>query len=548
MADGPTRAAWQAPPGNQDTLQRYVETLRERIWLILAVVLLTTAAAALYVVTADRVYQAEADLLVTPVPGDDPAFAGLGVIRESSDPTRDIATAARFVTAVPVALRVRAMLGLRESPRQTLARVTAEPVAQSNVVAITGKGPTPRAAQDLVNAFASAAVADRTRQFHAQLDTAITQIQARVGGGRSAQTNLGPDSLAGQLARLQVIRGSPDPTLRVAAPADPPTSPVSPQPLYSLAGGLFGGLVLGVGGAFALQLLDPRLRRESQLRQQYRLPILARIPKVPRRVRSGPVPPESLPPAMLEAYRTLRATIVASRRGGTGPRAILVTSSSPGEGKTTTAVNLASSLALAGHRVILLEADLRRPTVGRALGVTARSGTGSVLVGSVSLESALVSVRAYGDYLRLLLAEEANEASGWMADRLFLPTARELVDDAKALADYVVIDSPPLTTIIDALPLALRADDVLLVARLDGTHLPRLRQLSELLAHHDITPVGFALLGASEARGDSYYTYGRPSRRSRRGIAGRWRARRDEAAGDQPAASPPPERASDPAA
>src|SRR5205814_4924524 len=97
--------------------------------------------------------------------------------------------------------------------------------------------------------------------------------------------------------------------------------------------------------------------------------------------------PERLSPSTLESYRTLRATLAASRRGGvTHAPAVLVTSPSPSEGKTTTAINLASSLALAGNSVILIEADLRRPAIGEALEVNAVHGTGSVLLGMAAFQ------------------------------------------------------------------------------------------------------------------------------------------------------------------
>src|SRR5207245_2907890 len=126
---------------------------------------------------------------------------------------------------------------------------------------------------------------------------------------------------------------------------------------------------------------------------------------------------------------------------------------SPTEGKTRTAINLASSLALAGNTVILIEADLRRPAIGEALEVSATHGTGSVLLGMASFQDALVETRAYGRYLRLLLADKSGAASGFMADQLFLPAAQDLVQEAKQLADYVIVDSPPLSEVLDALPL-----------------------------------------------------------------------------------------------
>ena len=505
-------AAWLRPTVEESPLQRYVQTIRERKWLILATALVTTLLAAAYVATADKVYKAETDLLVTPIASSDSTLNGLGLIQTSNDPTRDVETASRLVTNIDVARRVKQVTHDARTPRALLGVVDVAPVAQSNIVAITAEGPSGREAQRLANAFGQAAVAERTDQFHHALDSAIADLRTRVRATPSASTAPNdPTSLPAQLSRLEALRGAPDPTMRVEVLADLPPDPVSPKPKLSLIAGVIAGLVLGIGGAFALRVLDPRLRREEQLRSLYGLPVLARIPRDTRGHGAGALAPEQLAPATIEAYRTLRATLAASRRSGSAAQAVLVTSASPSEGKSTTAINLASSLALAGNRVILIEADLRRPAVGNALAVRPEHGTGDVLLESVDLEDALVSTSAYGNYLQLLLANYQGGATGWVADRLFLPAARSLVEDAKRLADYVIVDSPPLSEVIDALPLAQQVDDVLVVVRLGKTQLTKLSQLTELLARHTIQPVGFAVVGSRVPAGDGYY-YTTPSK------------------------------------
>jgi Mrp family chromosome partitioning ATPase len=112
----------------------------------------------------------------------------------------------------------------------------------------------------------------------------------------------------------------------------------------------------------------------------------------------------------------------------------------------------------------------------------------------------------------VLVADYSGAASGWMADRLFLPSTQRIVDEAKKLADYVIIDSPPLSEVIDALPLAQRADEVLVVVRLGKTQLTKLAHLGELLSRHGIRPVGFAVVGAA-TNTEGYYYMAPPSQK-----------------------------------
>jgi receptor protein-tyrosine kinase len=516
--DGNVRSAeWLRPRVEQQGLQRYVNTIRERIKLILLITALATAAAVAYVATAEKEYTAEADILVTPVSQSDTELAGLPLIRSSSDPTRDVETAARLVVNRDVALRVKSQLNLKEGPNLIQEKVTAEPVAQSNLVAITAKAGSKRLARNIANGFATALIQLQTERLHRAVRRSLAALAPRVRALTPAD-RAQPDSLAAQYSRLQTLATQDDPTLQLQTRAALPGGPSWPKTKLSIVAGIIAGLILGVGSAFALQVLDPRLRREEQLRALYGLPILGRIPRESRGRQQRALAPERLSPSTLESYRTLRATLAASRRGNnTGAPAVLVTSPSPSEGKSTTAINLASSLALAGNSVILIEADLRRPSIGDALEVSSEHGTGSVLLGMASFQDALVETKAYGRYLRLLLADKSGAASGFMADQLFLPAAQNLVQEAKQLADYVIVDSPPLSEVIDALPLAQQVDEVLVVVRLGRTQLTKLQNLGELLARHDIQPVGFAVVGVPSTGEGYYYTpTSTPAERGRR--------------------------------
>ncbi len=515
LPGGPGRPDWRHPSLEQPGLSRYLAILRERIWLIVACVAVTTAAALVYLAVADKTYEAEADLLVTPVSAEE-QVPGAGLISESPDPTRDVETAARLVTQRDVAARVARELGLETRPVDLLSQVTAEPVAQSNIVAVTASDSSPTRARELANAFGAAAVQERTDQLHSALDRLIPGIEGRIeAAGGSDQAS---PSLVDQLATYETLREGSDPTLRLETRAATPEAAASPRPKLTILAGIFAGLVLGVGGAFLLHAIDPRLRREEQLRELYRLPVLARIPREaraptadlgPRRMGIGPrhrerraLAPDQLSPMTAEAYRTLRAMLSAQHEGEAGGKSVLITGPSPSEGKTTTAINLATSFARGGSKVILIEADFRRPTVGAALGVKPRVGIGRVLLGRTSLERALVAVEPFGDDLRLLLVGGADES---VPEVLSLPTAAALLEEAERLADIVIIDSPPLTEVIDALPLAQRADDVVIVVRLGSSRITQLQRLGDVLEQNGIDPTGFAVVGVGTSEKETYY-------------------------------------------
>lgn len=491
-------ADWLKPPEEQAGIKLYLETARERIWLILATVIVVTGVAVAYVATTDPTYEAEADLLITPADSGNPIYGSLGLIQSSADPTRDVETASRMVTNIEVAQRVAESLGLETPPENLLGDIQAQPVAQSMIVALTSRAGSPESAKALADTFAMEAVAHRTEQLHSRIDEQLPRLRAQTGGaGALGQT---------QINRLQLLRSGPDPTMRVESLAIEPSAQASPRPALSVAAGLFAGIVLGLGAAFMAQALDPRLRRESQLRRLYRLPVLGRIPVESQTPSNNPIDPRKLSPVATEAFRTLRATLARSvspsRQGG---RVIFVTGSAASEGKTTTAINLATSFASSGRKVIVIESDLRRPIIGRTLGISASNGgVTSALLGDSSFQESLVETKTFGPELRFLLADHRG---GWISELFSVPAAEEMLEEARRSADVVIIDSPPLNEVVDALPLAQHADEVLLVARIGVTRLDRLAVLGELLAENGIRPVGFAVVGTSRPKRSEYHYY-----------------------------------------
>jgi tyrosine-protein kinase len=488
-------ADWLRPPEEQAGLKRYVETFRERLWLIVATMAITTGIALLYVALATRTYEAESDLLITPVSGNDPALASLGLVGVSTDPTRDVETASRLVTNLTVAEAVKKQLDSPLSASALLDKVSAVPVAQSNIVAVTATATSAGEAKQLADAFASQTVATRTQSLHEQIERQLPPLRSRpeATGATPAE-----GALAEQVAQLELLATAPTPDMRVEAKATLPTAPASPRVALSVASGIVAGLILGIVAAFAAQVLDPRLRREAQLRRLYSLPTLGRIPREPR-AGGFPLLPRELSPAATEAYRILRATLTAGRGSS---QVVFVTGSGASEGKSTTALNLAVSIAFSGKRAILIESDVRKPVFGKTLDVKPRNGgIVGVLLENVPLEEALTQTEAYGPNLRLLLA---NHEGSWTAELFSATVAQRMIEEARELADYVIIDSPPLNEVIDALPLVQFADSVLIVAKLGQARLDKLAQLGELLAENGVRPAGFAVVGIPQPRHDEY--------------------------------------------
>lgn len=480
-----------SPPADADG-DGLLALLRERWKLIAAITLVTVLAALAYVVTAQRVYQAEADLLVTPVSRNDEALSGLGLLRESSDPTREIETVARLVDTLAVERAASEIVPAEL--RDDFIDVQALPVAQSNIVSIVVQATDAEAAAAWANAYSEAFIEVRTLTLRERAASAIAGLEARL---ETTNNQAVQDQLALQLSQLERIRGGTDPTIDLETRASPPQSPISPRPSLSLAGGLIFGLLFGVGVAFALRKLDPRLQRESQLASAFPLPVLARIPAADALVngrkgrgRSGS---RVVSPAAVEASWPLRA-LLGAPRGHTGARgALAITSADSGEEPTTVAFNLAYSLAASGEEVILVETDLRRPSVARALGLTATSTTADVLVGLTSLDDALVSSPRFPSSLQVLMADGGGNADAVPQEDFVLHVPR-LLEEARNRAKYVIVDMPPLAETIDALAVADSVDEVVMVVRMGHTRVARLAGLRDLLLHHG-QPAGFAVIG-----------------------------------------------------
>ncbi|HEY3185722.1 MAG TPA: hypothetical protein VGJ77_22955 [Gaiellaceae bacterium] len=490
---------WVGDPPPNEGLRLYVTVLRKRIWIVLVLVAIAVATAAALVARAQKVYKAGADMLVTPIPAQNENLFGLGLVTQSGDPTRDAETFAKLITTPAVAAQARAELGTRRSARSLLRDVSAVPVAQSGIVTITAQAHDAHLAARTANAFGRAVIAVRTDRLHRLLDTTVPRLRRQLAQLPNRET-AARDSLSAKLQDLETLRLLPDPTLHFETRAVAPPSPVSPRPVLSIAAAFVAALVLGFGVVLGAHVLDTRVEREEDLRR-YRIPVVGRIPRERRRkrlARRGPLRPDQLSTGTREAFRRLAGSLAA--RGDGGKSAIFVSGTGPSDGKSTTSINLAAALAAAAKRVVLVEADGRRPSLARSLALAPPHGLTDVVTGNTSLAAALAEAERLPTGVRVLVQAPAAASASAPISR---DAADALVRDAETHADWVVVDGPALNYAPDALPLAKRVESIVVVIRLGSTRTRDLLDLAELLTQQEVTPDGFIVIGG-KPRGTHY--------------------------------------------
>ncbi len=326
-----------------------------------------------------------------------------------------------------------------------------------------------------------------------------------------------------RLKEAQIAAAVEDPSVRVIDPAILPTRPIRPNIPLSLGMALLLGLVLSAGAAFAREHLDTSVRTRDDLRLALAgAPVLGTIPRMREahalegarwRLR-GRTPAmngngwaarleTARDPggAVSEAYRSLR-TNLAFARPGTAVRVVVLTSPNPGEGKSTSAANLATSLAQQGVRCLLVDADLRRGALHELLRGPREPGLSDVLVGRARFDDGVQAVTPNGGPGFAFLP--AGTAPPNPAELLGSPHMRGLLDRLRTDYDFVLLDAPPLNLVTDAALLGTQADGVIVVARAGVTERGALRHtLDQLQAVR--APVLGAILNDVDQRKDRYY-------------------------------------------
>jgi len=438
-------------------LRDYLRTIRRRWRLIAACLFVAVATAGVFTLRATPQYASTVQLFVSTPQSDSSAAYQGGLFSEQR-----VTSYADLVGGEEIAQRVVERLDLEQDAASLSEQVSAEVVPETVLLNVTVTDPVPERAQALATAFA-----EEFTSFIEELETPPGQAQAPIKAS-------------------------------IVDAADVPLEPVTPQPLRNLGLATTLGLLLGAGAAVLRETLDMSIRTPEDLSSATEAPLMGSISFDPRAAKQPLVTSLDSHSPRLEAFRVLRTNLqfVDVDRPS---KVFVLTSSVPGEGKTTTACNLAITLAQAGQRVALLEGDLRRPKVSEYLRLESVVGVTTVLVGRVTLADA---IQDWGDDALSVLTSGATPPNP--SELLQSQAMADLLRQLRQHFDVVLIDAPPLLPVTDAALLASQADGALLIVRHGKTSREQVRGSVERLQAVDARLIGIVLNMAPQ-RGDGYY-------------------------------------------
>ena len=475
-----------------------------RTWFPLLVVSVLLAAGAAFVVSSlqPKVYEAKATLIVgQSLTGVNPDYSQLLASQRLST------TYAAVATTRPIIDAVIEQLGLNVDSVDLQARVRADAQADSTLLSIAAEDTDPATAAAIANAMAdqliaaSPAIQGREAEFQASIDADLQATQDLIRASqaqvetltaladRTAEQDLELRALEDRLASLRSTyasllsfsSGNASNLLNVIEPAVAETSPVAPRTLLNVLLAAVLGLLVAVGIAFVADYLDDAIKESDDVRDVTGLSTLGTIARMKGSANRSQIYqlaallyPRS---GIAEAYRALRANIEFASVDSP-VRTLLVTSSVAGEGKTVTAANLAVVFAQAGRRVLLVDADLRKPGVHQIFDLPNSHGLTTLLSGG---EVSLGAICHKTDQANLQILTTGplppNPAELFSSQRMLA-----VLEGLTASGDLVIFDSPPLRAVTDAAVLSSQLDGTLFVIDSKRGHRGAVRQGCEILA------------------------------------------------------------------
>jgi capsular exopolysaccharide synthesis family protein len=516
-------APMRGEPQDGIDLRRYVRQAWRRKWLLLAVVVLIPAATYLLTQRQEKVYEASTLLRVTP--------QNIDVSDQISFESSGATETATIIQTTAVARLAARELG--EDPAAAgglLGKIDANiegEGTEAGFLRITATDSDPDSAASIANAFAGAITQSRTNDAITKIDETIATLSEQ-GGDATTQSQI-----AQQIQQLQTTRATLSDTTQVIEPAGPPGSPVSPNPGRNARIAFVLALLIAAGLVPVLDALDRRLREPEELEELSDAPLLGSVPE-------GAFPGKESGPFVHEAFQTLRAGLTYFNIDRTID-AVLIASPTRGDGKTTVAANLARALAEDGRKVIAVDCDLRRPQLAKRLGVAdqVNFGLDSVLIDRREVNDALVDVEVEGGQLRVLPGGSPPNPSVLLGSE----SMRTLIAKLRESGDMVILDTPPLLAVSDAIPLQEQVSGTVLVARMDHTGRDGVRKASAFISTAGGNLLGFVATGVQlgGVGGHAYaYGYGYTAEGAENGAGpdgGRWRfplGRRERTGSDKP--------------
>lgn len=438
-------------------LRDYVAALRKR-WYIVAVLAIIGASVAFAQAHASPPqYRAQSTVFVSIARG-----STTQELVQGSTFTQEIVGSYAKLATMPVVLdQVIYDLDLDTTPKALAEQITAENPLDTVIIEIDAVATTSTDAAELANGVAD------------ELTTTIT--------------NLSPSS--NKKAAVEVT---------VVARAEPPEEAFAPRTRLAALVGFAAGFGLGVAIAVVRALLDTRVRSAAELEQLTDVGLLGAIPRRRGKRSRGAVTAIDPHNVAAEAYRRLQ-TNLQFLDASLPVRSMVVTSSIGGEGKSTTSINLALAIAEQGQRVLLVDADMRRPAVADYCGLEGAAGLTTVLIGKAELADV---VQVWGDANLNVLT--MGEIPPNPAQLLGSPRMVDLLEEARAAYDVVILDSPPLLPVADGAILSRLTDGALVVANCRTIHRPQVLEAIDSLENVDARCLGIV---ANQVRDTAAHTY-----------------------------------------
>ena len=484
---------------SQLDLASFFAILRRRKWIVIGVTILAAAlAGGLSLLQEDR-YEASADLQFR----QDERVPSVNPQEPPPDPTespeRIAATNLALASLDKVTARVRERLNSTLSIDDLRETVEIEPQGQADIVRITAEGDSAEEAARAANIWAEEVAAVRRERSQEQVQRVIDAIDVQLAG---VEPGSAVDAeLRARKAQLEVEQRLRTGDVEIAQEAIPPLERSSPKPLRNAVIGAVLGLILGTLLALLLQRLDRRVESEEEVAEIVGAPVIARVP-----VERASGWEREL---FIESFQFLRANLQLRDRQAE-PQTIAITSALPGNGKSTIAARLAEAMALGGAEVVIVDCDLRRPTLHEYYGVGAYEGLTTALVG---LRDPVEMLRPTpSPSVRLLAAGPlmplpASVLAGTKG-------MSEVLARLRKVADYVIVDTSPVTIGADTSAIAATVDATVMVVDISSVRRDILAAATDQLRSARANIVGVVVNRAETLLTNDAYRgyYGRSGR------------------------------------